>query len=159
MKNLSLGGSLLLFFCVAACSGGSSGTDVSADPAYTEDATVVFAAGGWEPTWRGSPRAGGRLHIDYDFARLPQCRNQSRVVSWVIEVSYRFDGGRATTAALDGSPGASSTLDGSAIEIPKDARSIELWFENRAVGGYDHCDAWDSRFGANYVHDITPAAE
>jgi hypothetical protein len=145
---------------VAACGSadpdpGSANAETS-EPGYTEGARVSFSAEGWEPTWSGTPKAGGHLAIDYDFARLPQCRNQSRLVSWVVEVSWRFDGGATSTAALPGSPGAGETLPKSGIAIPEGARSIELWFENRAVGGYDDCEAWDSRYGANYTHALAP---
>lgn len=155
----------LLSFClfssaalslVACGSDGTSGGEATAEPAYTEDASVRFSTASWDPAWNGTPRAGGRLRVDYDFARLPQCRNQSRLVSWVVEVSWRFDGGETHTSALPGSPGSGESLPESGIEIPNGARSIELWFDNRAVGGYDHCEAWDSAYGKNYTHDIAP---
>jgi hypothetical protein len=142
-----------LIACSAAPSSSSSEA-ASQEPAYTEDARVRFSTASWEPSWQGALHAGGHLHIDYAFERLPQCRNQGRVVSWVVEVNYRFDGGPITTVALNGSPGASTTLSEAGIAIPSDARTIELWFENRAVGGYDHCDAWDSHYGHNYTHDV-----
>lgn len=145
---------LLLPLVAAACAANDDHAATN-EPAYTEDARVSFRTSNWDPSWSGTPHAGGRLRIDYDFARLPQCRNQSRLVSWVVEVSWRFDGGAVTTKALPGSPGAGETLPDDGIAIPRDAKKIELWFENRAVGGYDHCEAWDSQYGANYVHDIT----
>jgi hypothetical protein len=73
-----------------------------------------------------------------------------------VEVNWRFDGGEIHTAALPGSPGTAEVLDDAGISVPHGARSIELWFENRAVGGYDHCEAWDSRYGENYAHDVAP---
>ncbi len=149
---------LALSLAITAAAGCSASHDAAAttndDNAYTEDATVRFTTESWSPAWSGSVRAGGNLRVAYDFARLPQCRNQGRVVSWVIEVSWRFDGGEVKTAALDGSPGASDVLPESGIVIPRGAKQIELWFENRAVGGYDDCTAWDSNYAANYVHAI-----
>jgi len=35
-----------------------------------------------------------------------------------------------------------------------DAKAIELWFENHAVGGYDHGSAFDSKFGADYTYKL-----
>jgi hypothetical protein len=141
--------------CSAAPSS-SSDEAASQEPAYTEDAHVRFTSASWEPSWQGTPHAGGHLHVAYAFERLPQCRNQGRAVSWVVEVNYRFDDGPITTVALSGSPGASTTLPDTGIAIPSDAHTIELWFENRAVGGYDHCNAWDSHYGQNYTHDVAP---
>lgn len=140
----------------SGCGGSDDRSGVTTDDgnAYTDQASVRFTTQSWMPSWSGAPRAGGTLRVDYDFARLPQCRNQGRVVSWVIEASWRFDGGEIKTAVLPGSPGAGEFLADSGIVIPRGAKQIELWFENRAVGGYDDCTAWDSNYAANYVHAI-----
>lgn len=152
--SIALTASLLV---LAGCTATSDGAPEAASaPELGESAEVVFREGAWEPTWSGAPHQGGRLRVSYDFARLPQCRNQGRLVSWVVEVSFRFDGGAITTVALPGSPGAATTLPSEGIVVPRDAHRIELWFENRAVGGYDDCAAWDSHYGANYAHDIAP---
>jgi len=144
--------------CVAGCASPTDAPDTSSsEPELGGSATVHFSSSSWEPRWEGTPHAGRTLAIDYDFARLPQCRNTGRLVSWVVEVSYRFDGGPITTSALAGSPGTGTVLPETGIAIPESARAIELWFQNRAVGGYDTCASWDSRFGANYTHDIAPA--
>jgi hypothetical protein len=153
-SGLLLLGSLLTSVALSACAAVPSGDGSSDALPLTADAHVRFASNAWEPAWVGTPHAGGRLVIDYDFARLPACRNQSHVTSWVVDVHWRFDGGEVHTEALAGSPGTGETLVDSAIVLPRDARSIELWFENRAVGGYDHCQAWDSRYGANYGHSV-----
>jgi Family of unknown function (DUF6209) len=152
----------LWFFCalsflVAACSGKASQPSPTVSDDLNEDASVSFTASSWDPSWNGTLRAGGSLRVDYDFARLPQCRNESRLDSWVVDVSWRFDGGPITTASLPGSPGAGETLPDGAIAIPEGAKTIELWFENHAVGGYDNCSAWDSQYGQNYSHAIGPA--
>jgi hypothetical protein len=150
--------SLVLVACVlglvslAGCATEASVGEESSAALVTEDAHVQFTSDSWEPTWSAAPRAGGNLVVDYDFGRLPQCRNESTLDSWVVEVNWRFDGEEIHTEALPGSPGAGTALANSRIAIPPSARSIELWFENRAVGGYYHCSAWDSRYGANYDH-------
>ena len=39
------------------------------------------------------------------------------------------------------------------ITVPSDTTQIEMWFHNFVeIGG--RCDAWDSRFGANYWFDV-----
>lgn len=151
LRALLLASSLCLSVGCAASSGDAA---TSNEAQVTSAASVHFGTSSWDPTWSGTPKAGGTLAIDYDFARLPQCRNQGRVVSWVVEVSYRFDGGVTKTAALSGSPGAGEFLPDSGIAIPAGAKSIELWFENRAVGSYDDCTAFDSQYGKNYTHEI-----
>ena len=151
LRALLLASSLCLSVGCAASSGDAS---TSNEAQVTSAASVRFAAGSWEPTWAGTLKAGSTLAIDYDFARLPQCRNTSRVDYWVVEVSYRFDGGATKTVALSGSPGAADFLPDSGIAIPAGAKSIEMWFQNHAVGGYDDCSAFDSQYGKNYTHDI-----
>lgn len=109
------------------------------------------------PTFSRDIDEAWTIQVKYDFDRLPECRNTSRVDSWVIDMSYRFDGGKTTTVALPGSPGAGETSD--IINVPSGAKSIEVWFENHAVGGYDNCAAWDSQFGANYKYDFKPTGD
>jgi hypothetical protein len=135
--------------CAAAPDGTASDGTASSSANETASSAVRFGTSSWDPTW-GSVKAGDALTIDYDFDRLPECRNQSTLDSWVIEASYRFDGGDVQKTVLDGSPGAGSTSN--VIRIPEGAKTIELWFENHAVGGYDHCSAFDSKFGANYTY-------
>lgn len=142
----------LALLSLVACAAPSP--EATSSDEYTEDARVRFTTGSWEPTWSGALRGGRHLQVDYDFDRLPQCRNQGRLVSWVVEVSWQFDDGPISTAALAGSPGSASVLPDTGIAIPEGKHQIALWFQNRAVGGYDDCSAWDSRYGANYVHTI-----
>jgi len=149
-------GLLLLAGPGCAASAKDDGATSSESPLSGETSEVLFSTASWEPAWVGTPTESSNLVLHYDFDRLPACRNQGRIVSWVIEVGYRFDGGAITTKALPGSPGSVDVLDDSTIQIPYGAREIELWFQNRAVGGYDHCASWDSSFGANYRHAIRP---
>ena len=145
---MKLGLGAVLAFALVGCAGAEpAASDGVSTANETEAATVRFGVDAWEPTW-SSVTPGGTLTIDYDFDRLTTCRNTGHVVSWVMEANYRFDGGAWQSIVLPGSPGAAETTN--QIAIPKDAKSIDLWFTNRAVGGYDHCIAYDSRFGANY---------
>lgn len=147
---MKLGLAAVLSLTLFACAGSEPDSSVASVAANeTEAAVVHFGTDSWAPTWSGALTPGGTLEIDYDFDRLPECRNQGHVVSWVMEASYRFDGGAWQSVILPGSPGAASTTN--ELHIPEGAKSLDLWFTNRAVGGYDHCVAYDSQFGANYT--------
>lgn len=153
--KLGLGPVALAVAMVGCAASEPDASSVVANATANETAAAVvhFGVDAWEPTWSSAVVPGSTLTIDYDFDRLTSCRNQGHVVSWVMEANYRFDGdGAWKSILLPGSPGAAETTN--EIAIASDAKSIELWFTNRAVGGYDHCVAYDSRFGANYSHSF-----
>lgn len=117
-----------------------------------ETARATFAAGGeWAPALDGAVRRGGALVVEYDPARLPQCRTSYLGnPTWSIIAHLRFDDGREAARNVAGTiPYAGGPV---AFAIPEDATGAELWFEN--VGHYPGdptpCRAWDSAHGANY---------
>jgi hypothetical protein len=82
--------------------------------------------------------------VDYDIARLPQCRGQGwKVVmhahepsaSWVVDSSVTQDTGLGTVPQAV----QLSTVGGNAATV---------WFENTDTTG---CQAWDSNFGQNFT--------
>jgi hypothetical protein len=103
----------------------------------------------WSETLTGTLRKGGALVINYDPARLPQCRTTYRgYPAWAIAAFYRFDGG----------PVQSTTVNQGAevipvrIDIPANAQKIETWF---TISNYHaQCSAYDSDYGRNYTFSI-----
>jgi hypothetical protein len=84
---------------------------------------------------------GAEVRVEYDAARLPQCRHwRNGHELWDITVHLRWEPSGALVA--------DSVRDGAAtFAVPTGAERAVLWFENTSAIG---CQAWDSDFGANY---------
>jgi hypothetical protein len=104
---------------------------------------------GWTTTVTGTPRAGRSIEIDYDPARLPQCRGvYNGFEIWDIRLHYRFDGGAVTDAPLTAASTYTRIPVPAIIQAPDGAHDLEMWFEN--TSSYPTCTAWDSVYGQNY---------
>src|SRR5262245_8667530 len=116
---------------------------------------------------RGRIRAGGRLVITYDPARLAGAAQRGEhglVPGEIREVRahVRFHpGGQAAggpvTRRTPGEPAAAGTgLRPRPLEIvvPADAARVEVWFQ---LPGGAAGDTWDSRYGQNYWFDVDGA--
>jgi len=108
----------------------------------------------WSETLERPLRAGDSLVIDYDWARLPQCRVIYRgFPGWDIIAHLRFDDqepiGQSTVGFLD-----MTTIERRlvVVTVPEDAHHLEIWFENDQYP--PTCKAWDSDYGRNYQFDI-----
>lgn len=88
---------------------------------------------------------GGEVRIEYDVARLPQCRHSRNGYElWDITAHLRWEPSGALANA--------SVRTGAAtFAVPTGARRLVAWFENTSATG---CQAWDSNFGANYAFDV-----
>lgn len=119
------------------------------EAAQTDEAPIArFAAGGGISV-SGDVRQSARLTIEYDVARLPQCRDtRYGLPAWSVLAHYRFPSGRT---------GYVPVTSGSATLDLVESGELQLWFENQ---GYYGCRAWDSLDGANYrvVVDADPRA-
>lgn len=157
---LSEGGDLAVWFEVTSL-GGCQAFDsqfsqnyhvnVSGPPPGTE-ATIVFGSAG-EPVRKGELRAGGKVAIRFEDARLPKCRGtRAGNPAWTIRGNAQvndsapkpFDTGRATSAT-----GARESVE--AIVALPDAGKLSLWFENSDLFG---CKDYDSQGGKNYTFEI-----
>ena len=137
--------------------GGGPGARSAGRPA----ATVRFEGTG-APTLSGELRTGGRLIVDYDPVRLPDCRgSQAGLPAWDITVNARFHpglqlyGGKLVRQ-VDASTGRlliPPAPEPYQVTVPAGAREVELWFQNIDAGG---CRAWDSNGGANYWFPVWP---
>jgi hypothetical protein len=142
---------------LTACSAPASPVETSvASPLSSSQATAHFRTDAWAPTLDGTITAGATLRIDYDPARLPECRQLNSNEAWDMQVHYRFDGGPISDAVI-ADPGMSLRVN-DVIAIPEGASVVTMWFENfaRTDGGEGAkvCQAWDSVYGANYSFGI-----
>jgi Family of unknown function (DUF6209) len=117
-----------------------------------ETGTIIHFRDGFTTQIDGTLNAGQDVTIDYDFRRLPECRETSGAdPAWAITMFSQIDGGTATSADLD------QTVDGyrfaspGTISLPASASTLTLWFENDDIYG---CNAWDSDYGQNYTFSI-----
>ncbi len=107
-------------------------------------------------------QSGAVVDIDYDFARLPQCRSYAagNVPAWQITVFYQRNGGTPVSSDLNVAVDNDFRVQQPAhIELPAGTTSLTMWFENDDTYG---CNAWDSDYGKNYtfnVHDNGEPAE
>jgi hypothetical protein len=102
---------------------------------------TIFFRPDWSDERIGALRAGEQLKIEYDAARLPECRaSRYGQPAWTITASVRFHpGGQEQSGPVQGGP-----LE---VTVPAGTTQVELWFYNSDVHG---CKAWDSRYGQNY---------
>jgi hypothetical protein len=133
---------------------GAAALVVSATPAGAAAVTPVlhFSADGSE--WiEGTLEAGRPVLVDYDMARLPNCRNRyAGGDAWSIAVQYRVDGGpiaRQPVTRLDETR--HNVKVPARIDLPLGGHDLELWFH---AGDRAGCSEYDSRFGANYHYTI-----
>lgn len=124
---------------------------VSGPPPGSE-ASIVFGAAG-DPVTRGTLRAGGRVAVRFEDARLPKCRGtRMGNPAWGIRGSAQvndsapkqFDTGRTVDAK-----GTRESIE-AVVALP-DSGKLSLWFENSDVFG---CHDYDSQGGKNYTFEI-----
>jgi hypothetical protein len=114
-------------------------------------ATLSFQTD-WVTEVIGTPRDGAPLVVDYDPARLPECRGTKYGYdAWNIRVHYRYDGGAEQTAMLTEPDGNVMVPIPAILHVPGGVGEVELWFENQ---NYFGCHEWDSRYGENYTFTL-----
>jgi hypothetical protein len=101
----------------------------------------VFAAD-FSETQVGGIVPGGGVRVEYDVARLAQCRHSSGGHPLCdVTAHVRWEPSFALASA--------SVRDGAAtFEVPAGVERMRVWFENTSASG---CRAWDSNFGADYA--------
>jgi hypothetical protein len=115
----------------------------------------------WTSVLTGDLAQGGKLEIEFDPRRLPQCRlNWRGAEVWDITGYARFHpSGEVFSGSLlqriAPSGGIVTTLQPTPWEVPVpfDSAQVELWFHNFYQMS-SRCDAWDSRFSQNYWFDV-----
>lgn len=124
--------------------------------------TLAFKAG-WTTEQHGALVAGGKLTLNYDLARLPNCRGtHNGYPAWDLTASVLFSpGGQRAEGSVrafgtnNGTPDQgqlhSQPLD---VAIPAGATRAEIWFTNTGLW----CSpSYDSNDGKNYAFDVVAA--
>lgn len=113
--------------------------------------TIAFSADFSEAV-DGTLLAGSPVRIQYDLARVTDCRSQGMDGdAWGVTGWAQFDDGSQVSFAV------SQLVDGRAepvdaeLELPASTSHVAIWFE---VGDIYGCHAYDSNEGANYAFDV-----
>ncbi|HNS99689.1 MAG TPA: DUF6209 family protein [Polyangiaceae bacterium] len=122
--------------------------------------TLEFLAG-WKHVQHGTIVEGGTLTIQYDLARLPDCRGtHNGYPAWDTTAFARFmpmgELHQGSVRAFESNQGIPTTkAHGIPItfDVPKGATSVQLWFRNASGAGMS-CETWDSNLEANYVFAV-----
>lgn len=150
---------------IAACGGQAGPAAASSSNAVSSVSTLTFDAS-WNETASVPLVAGRQLRIDYDAARLPDCRaSHNGNPGWNITAFLRFlpSGSTIERELFEHPLGSNGAVDSygwiktlPVVDIPAQATSVEVWFRNRSA--FDSpCERWDSNYGANYVFAIVEA--
>ena len=133
--------------------------------ALAVSATPIVFDTAWNETPQGRLVEGGALAIDYDPARLPQCRaSHNGNPGWNITGFARFlpSGTQAQADIMAHAASSSGPPDYSSwirtipvVSIPPGTTEVEMWFMNGS--SFDRpCTAWDSNHSANYRFTVAP---
>jgi hypothetical protein len=122
--------------------------------------TLTFNAD-WSIDESGAVVAGRTVTVDYDLARLPNCRAgyagrpafniQAHALFLPMNVHQEasvLDGTRSTSSMWFSRP--------VAFDVPVGATSMQMWFHNTDRAG---CNRYDSNFGDNYSFDVVDVVE
>jgi hypothetical protein len=167
---------LALATCLTIVGCGPDGQDLAevpgsplegkADNAQSATVPTLKFDAAWQESASGPLLAGGKVAIDYDEARLPNCRaSHNGNPGWQITAYLKaIPGGAVATAELfahassaTGAPDYYSWVKQvPVLSIPAGTREVELWFKN--VSAFDHpCTEWDSDYGRNYRFGVVDA--
>lgn len=124
-------------------------------PATLPRATLTFD-GAFGERQRGTIVPGGTVTVSYDLARLPRCRySRAGAQLWDIEATIKFQPmGTTLTRSV------TALVPGGRVSVPTDfavplgTQYVDLWFHN--IEAEQHCDEYDSNFGANYRFGAGP---
>lgn len=130
-------------------------------PASTRPQATLHFEAGWRNRQEGAIVAGGRLRVDYDPARLPQCNGSTYngLPTWSILGYARFlPSGTVVSGPLVGCPeGACAALHRVPFDsdVPAGTTGVELWF---MTSGRTCTTTYDSNFGQNHRFDVEATA-
>lgn len=139
----------LLVGCAAPSSNVDEDGSDSSEAAASAVPVITFGAD-WTVKVDGTLRAGSKVDVVYDPARLATCRgDQGGLPQWSLSAGWSYAGadGTAAVAGLNAPKAPRFTID-----LPVSGE-IAMWFENGNRWG---CHAYDSSFGANYHFKVLP---
>ena len=131
---------------------------ISETAGNSESLTVVQFLPDWIESVSGEIRAGSRIRIEYDSARLPSYRHwHTGVRFWWIRLNVIFHPtldlhSEALAAITPETAETPNPLMAGELLVPPGASQLEMWFENGDP--MSPGTAWDSRYGSNYVFDV-----
>lgn len=140
----------------------SNGWTLSADasatcpaPAPAGEGTVRFR-GDFTQATSGELASAGKLYVDYDIYRLPQCMNSYThgFPAWATLAHVKFQpSGALSTLVVSGPRDASGRWTSLPLEldVPPSSTRVEFWFSTSGEGCATN---WDSNFGANFAFAI-----
>jgi len=140
------------FACTLERAREDDGASASHEGAVEGLAKIGFDAS-YHTTVDGTLRAGGKVTISYDPARLTTCRGEEGGrPQWGLSLVWRLGSanGQTAIAGLMAPAGNEVTL-----ELPA-AGDLEIWFQNTNKYG---CVAWDSNYGRNYHFQVAARAD
>ena len=114
-------------------------------------------AGGWTEAQHGAIVAGAAARGRLRSGRLTACRDtHDGIPFWTLEAFAQFEpGGQLVSGTVIQSDGGTVSPVPFVTDVPADATSVALWFENASPPS---CVAWDSNYGANYVFPVVAGA-
>lgn len=113
---------------------------------------VIHFNADWSSSVEGTLKGAKVVAVDYDLARLPQCRAKYMGFdAWGISAYWNFDGGTGHNAALTGYSGQTVVPQQALISVDSGAKTLSLWFHGSDEYG---CSSWDSAYQQNYNFDL-----
>lgn len=141
----------LLAPCLLAACGAEPDVGTS-EPGYATETAVLAFHEDWRIEQTGRLVAGGAVRVEYDEARLTQCRgDQYGHPAWTITGYASLNEQAPASTYLAGFSGAGQDEEPIfALDQPGD---LAIWFQNVSVWG---CSAFDSNFGTNFHFVVEP---
>lgn len=116
------------------------------------DATITFDGSG-DPHQDGELKAGAKLRVHYDQARLDDCR-QSQMGHPVYTITgfAQIDGDEPVTFDTGRPDGYDRVAIDALVDLPHEG-DLSLWFQTTSISG---CMKYDSKNGSNYHFRVSP---
>ena len=132
----------LVLLALVGCTEQTADRSLDIGDGTRELPTLHFNAD-WTVSISGSLVAGDPARIQYDVARLPNCRaTYNGLPAWGISASFNADGGWGHSA---------NVTTGQATFIVPAGRDLNIWFFNSDEHG---CTGYDSDYGRNFHFPI-----
>jgi hypothetical protein len=113
---------------------------------------VIHFNSDWSSSVEGSLKGAQVIGVDYDAARLPQCRSSYMGwQTWAITANWNFDGGTGHSAPVTGYDHQTVVPQLALISVDPGATTLSLWFHGSDV---TDCSSWDSAYGQNYTFGL-----
>jgi hypothetical protein len=141
-----LGASMFLVACAPSAPESESHDATARSDEALAEANLTFTSD-WAESVDGLLVEGGLVHLDFDEARIPDCKGtQGGTPQYAITAHARSESGDVQSVVVAGLNADSDPT----LELDE-AGDLEIWFEATNRWG---CRAWDSNLGDNYVFRV-----